>query len=171
MVFVTLTATPIDTARLRLDPLTVDDVDEMLPVYADAAMFEFTGGEPRTLDGLRRRYAALAPGRSPDETESWLNWIVRLRDGSPAIGTVQATVVDATQHASVAWEIGVARQGQGFASEAATAMIEWLTSSGITAIEATINPRHMASQAVARRVGMAPTDRIVDDEQVWTLPS
>ena len=79
-----------------------------------------TGGEPPTLDGLRRRYEALAAGRSPDGTESWLNWIVRTHDGSPAVGVVQATIVDASSHASIAWEIGVPWQGHGFAAEAAT---------------------------------------------------
>ena len=122
----TVIAEPIVTPRLRLHPLTVGDADEMVAVYADARMFEFTGGEPPTLDGLRRRYEVLAVGRSPDGTESWLNWIVRIHDGSLAVGVVQATVDDAARHASIAWEIGVPWQGQGFAAEAASALVEWL---------------------------------------------
>jgi RimJ/RimL family protein N-acetyltransferase len=162
-------AEPIVTARLRLDPLTASDADEMVSVYADARMFEFTGGEQPTLDGLRRRYEALAAGRAPDGTQSWLNWIVRTHDGSPAIGVVQATIDDAGGHASIAWEIGVVWQGQGFAAEATSALVEWLAGKAIGAIEATIHPRHLASQAVARRAGLRPTDRIVDGEEVWSV--
>ena len=163
----TVIAEPIVTSRLRLDPLTVGDADEMVSVYEDVRMFEFTGGEPPTLDGLRRRYEALAAGRSPDGTESWLNWVVRTHDGSPAVGVVQATIDDTARQASIAWEIGVPWQGQGFAAEAATALVEWLEGRGIDAIDATIHPLHASSQAVARRAGLQPTDRTVDDEHVW----
>ncbi len=165
----TLVAEPITTARLHLDPLAVADVDEMMSVYGDVRMFEFTGGEPPTRDGLQRRYEALVAGHSPDGSESWLNWIVRHRDGSPAMGAVQATVDDAARCASIAWEIGVAWQGQGFAAEAASALVEWLSNNSVTAVEATVHPEHAASQAVARRAGLQPTDRVVDGEQVWSL--
>jgi RimJ/RimL family protein N-acetyltransferase len=167
----TVIAEPIVTPRLRLDPLTAGDADEMVSVYADPRMFEFTGGEPPTLDGLRRRYEALAGGRSPDGTESWLNWIVRIHDGSLAVGVVQATVDDAGRHASIAWEIGVPWQGQGLAAEAASALVEWLIGRDIGPIEATIHPRHNASEAVARRAGLQPTDRTVDGERVWAHSS
>lgn len=152
----TLAAETITTARLQLDPLRVDDVDEMMSVYGDGRMFEYTGGERPTRDGLRRRYEALVAGRSPDGSEAWLNWIVRRRDGSPAIGTVQATIDDAARRASIAWELGVPWQGQGFAAEAASALVEWLSNNSVTAIEATVHPEHAASQAVASRAGLQP---------------
>jgi hypothetical protein len=66
----------------------------MVAVLGDPALYEFTGGEPPTLDELRERYERQAVGRSPDRSEEWLNWIVRITDDGHAIGFVQATIRD-----------------------------------------------------------------------------
>jgi len=163
---VRLAADSITTTRLRLDPLTVADAEPMAAVYADPRMFEFTGGEPPTRESLQRRYEVLVAGRSPDGTESWLNWIVRTLDPPQVVGTMQATV-DVSHRAWVAWEIGTAWQGRGFAGEAAPAIVAWLRQRGITSIEANVHPDHAASQAIARRAGLELTDRVDDGEQVW----
>jgi RimJ/RimL family protein N-acetyltransferase len=72
-------------------------------------------------------YARLV-ARSPDPDKVWLNWIVRRRSDAQAMGTVQATLTmrDCESTANVAWVIGVDWQGQGFASEAARALVGWL---------------------------------------------
>ena len=46
-------------------------------------------------------------------------------------------------------------------------MAAWLVGSGVGRIEAHIHPEHQASAAVARHVGLAPTDERVDGETVW----
>jgi hypothetical protein len=63
---------------------------------------------------LREHYTKLAAG-SPEPGEAWLNWIVRRRADSQAVGTVQATVrtCDSRRTALVAWVIGVEWQRQG----------------------------------------------------------
>jgi RimJ/RimL family protein N-acetyltransferase len=162
-----IAAEPIVTARLRLDPITDDDADEMAAVYADPRMYEFTGGEPPTVDALRRRYEALATGRSPDGMESWLNWVVRPIDSGDAVGAVQATVVHRSHEAWIAWEIGVAAQGLGYGGEAATALVHWLSERSIGSIGAYIHPDHLASQGVARRAGLHRTVGMHDGEEIW----
>src|SRR5688572_22558844 len=117
----------------------------MSVIYADDRMYEFTGGEAPTLDALTRRYEALVAGRSPDGTESWLNWVVRLVDAPQAVGTVQATVTVATGSAAIAWEIGIPWQGRGYAGEAAAALVDWLRSQLVTDVEAHVHPDHAAS--------------------------
>ena len=169
-----MVAEPIVTAQLRLDPLTVSDVDDMIAVYADPRMYEFTGGEAPTADGLQRRYESMSIGRSPDGMESWLNWIVRPVGETIAVGALQATVthpVDPTQtrQAFIAWEIGVDWQGRGYAGEAAAAVVAWLAEHSITAIGAHIHPHHAASQAVATRAGLRRTDAMHDGEEVWVV--
>jgi RimJ/RimL family protein N-acetyltransferase len=160
-----LYAEPIDTLRLDLHPLRPADADALFPVLNDERLHGFIGGRPLTLAALRRRYRALASGRSPDGREAWLNWTVRLRaDGSP-IGTLQASV--SGDVAEVAWVVGVAWQGCGYASEAARALVGWLRLKGVIIIRAAIHPEHVASQAVARRAGLAPTAETVDGETVW----
>jgi RimJ/RimL family protein N-acetyltransferase len=160
------------TERLLLHPLHPRDADEMAAVLGDDRLHAFTGGQPLSVDALRHRYRRLALGRSPDGTETWLNWILRLRATNAAVGTVQATVTTAgdSQHALIAWVVGLPWQRQGIASEATLALVEWLDRCGIATISATIHPEHAASQRVASRAGLLPTADTVDGEQVWRRP-
>jgi len=163
-----MTPTPrLRTDRLELDPLAPADAEEMADVLGDPALYAFTGGEPPSLHGLRVRFRSLAVGRSADGAEAWHNWVVRERTGSRAVGTVQATVSTAEPEAEIAWVIGTPWQGNGYASEAARALVSWLESCGITTIEALIRPDHAASEAVARRAGLQPTTEDRDGERVW----
>jgi len=161
----------ITTPRLMLHPLAVTDAAEMVDVLADPVLYEFTGGEPPTLAELERRYTLQVEGSgNPDEI--WCNWIVRRVVDRRAVGFVQATVVAGA--ADLAWLIGVAYQGHNFASEAAQAMSDWLVGHGVdwSRLTAHIHPDHQASQIVAGRIGLRPSEEIDDDgETVWTSVS
>jgi len=95
---------------------------------------------------------------------------VRLRDGREAIGAVQATVTSGNDHviARLAWTIGTQHQGRGYATEAGRAMAAWLRQHGASVLVADIHPEHEASNTVARAVGLAPTDQVLDGEIRWT---
>ena len=161
-------APSIATTRLVLHPLRVEDADEMVKVLGDAALHEFTGGQPSTLDELRDRFAVWTRG-SGSNSELWLNWIVRRCADDAAVGTVQATVVscDDPSSASVAWTIGTPWQRQGYAAEAAAGLVRWLALQGVESIVAHIHPDHVASARVAAGAGLRRTDEIVDGEVVW----
>lgn len=103
-------------------PLSVADADEMAGVLAGDELYAFTGGSPPALDELRARCARQVVGRSPDGSEEWHNWIIR----GQADGYVQATVTDEGRRAEIAWVVGLHRQGQGYASEAARAAADRL---------------------------------------------
>jgi RimJ/RimL family protein N-acetyltransferase len=143
----------------------------MTGVLGDERLHEFIGGEPDTITGLRERYARLVAG-SPDSDVVWLNWVVRRRSDAQPMGTVQATITtrDGKSTASVAWVIGVDWQNQGFASEAARALVGWLRQRGAENVVAHIHPDHQASAAVAMRAGLRPTDEQADGERVWRAP-
>ncbi len=163
--------TPITTERLTLAPLTVLDADEMVGVLNDERLHGFIGGHPLTLVELRDRYRQVVDG--PGEPgRAWRNWIVRSKPDGTALGTVQATISttsDGRATAEIAWVIGVAWQGRGYASEAARAVVEWLRAHGVDDVTAHIHPDHPASAAVARRAGLHPTEAEVDGETVWRL--
>jgi RimJ/RimL family protein N-acetyltransferase len=107
-------------------------------------------------------------GRSPDGLEEWLNWVVRVDD--VAVGFVQATVTGGS-HASIAWVIGLAWQGHGFATFAARAMLAELRRRGVTDVRASIAPGHEPSEHVASGVGLVATDRTDEDgERLWVMP-
>lgn len=161
----------ITTTRLALTPLAEADAAQMAVVLGDERLHEFIGGRPATPAELKASYRRLAAGSGrPDEL--WLNWIVRLVAGpGQAVGTVQATVTadGADLTAAVAWVVGAGWQRNGYAGEAASALVSWLAAWRPVTILACIHREHLASQRVAARAGLAPTDRDADGEQVWEL--
>ena len=166
-----LSPSTIVTSRLILTPLVPDDADVMFEVLDDERMHEFTGGSPLTLDELRSRYQRLAVGHSTDCTELWFNWVVRISGAKQSVGVMQATVVADGSTADVAWEVGVPFQGQGFASEAAAAVVQWLIDTGVAVIRAFVHPDHVASARVAAHAGLQPTLDRVEGEVVWRRPA
>jgi RimJ/RimL family protein N-acetyltransferase len=157
-----LTALPLRSERLDLEPLRVAHAAEMVAVLADPAMYKFTGGEPPSEPDLIARY------QRQSSRPGWLNWVLRLRESGKAIGTVQATQQD-ERTAELAWVLSSHFQGAGYSTEATRAVIGWLTDNGIETLQAHIHPEHAASHAVATRLGFLPTDSLKDGEVRWEL--
>ncbi|WP_225094593.1 GNAT family N-acetyltransferase [Streptomyces sp. CoH27] len=161
---------PIRTGRLELLPLSVGHAEEMAAALSDPDLHTFIGGAPDTAQSLRTRYERLVAG-SPDPAVTWCNWVIRLRDSACLTGTVQATVTVGAhgQVAEIAWVVGTPWQRRGFATEAAGALVTWLTERGVRTVVAHIHPDHQASAAVATAVGLAPTGQWHDGERRWLL--
>jgi enoyl-CoA hydratase/carnithine racemase/L-amino acid N-acyltransferase YncA len=159
----------LESDRLVLEPLRVEHADELAPILDDLSLHEFIGGRPVSAAELRASFVRRVGGRSPDGREGWLNWVVRLRDTGAAVGTAQATVRpgEAGTSADLAWVVATGHQGQGLAKEAAELVARWLREQGIERLGARIHPRHAASMAVARSIGLAPTGTTVDGEIQW----
>jgi RimJ/RimL family protein N-acetyltransferase len=150
---------------VALVPLHSGDARELALLLCDERLHEFTGGAPPTPTELKERFGLWELRCSPDGSERWLNWAVRLRESDVAVGTVQATIRE--DEAVVAWVIGIAWQGRGYAKDAARALVRWLSESECVRVSARINPEHAASAAVARAVGRDRTNEVVDGEAVW----
>lgn len=159
----------VRSARLELEPLRPEHADELAPLLDDVELHTFIGGEPASLDELRARYTRQVVGQSPDGSQRWLNWVVRIQDSGQAAGTTQATVEerDGALTAEVAWVIATPHQGHGYAVESARAMVQWVREQGVDVVVAHVHPEHQASMAVARAIGLAPTDQMVDGEVRW----
>ena len=158
------------TERLILEPLVPELAREMMSVLAAQSLYTFTGGRPPTVQELAARYRGWTRGPSRPG-EAWLNWVVRLAGDEQAIGHLQATVVDGGREADIAWLIGTPWQGQGFASEAAGALVEWLEANGVTTVTAHVHPGHAASARVAANAGLARTTDVENGEIVWRRAS
>lgn len=153
--------------RIGLRPLTVGDAFTMVGVLASPALYTYTGGEPPGLDELLERYSILTRGRSADGTQQWLNLIITTGSAAQPIGFVQATIPRDGGPTQIGWLVGVPWQGQGRATRAVRLLLEELDRRGITEVVAHIHPDHVASQRVARNVGLVPTDDLVDGEVRW----
>ena len=170
---------PLRTARLDLEPVSPAHADEMVGLLADRALYAFYADEASpSLEELRERYARQAAGVSPDGRETWHSWILRERGTARCVGFVQATVRDTDllgrgRSAELAWVVGTAYQGRGFATEAARAVLdhERHGPDAVTAVEAHIAEGNAASETVEAAVGLRATDEHDDDgERLWRLP-
>ena len=162
-------AEPIEADRVTLTPLAVGDADEMAAVLAGHDLYTFTGGTAPSVDELRARYRRQVTGCSPDGTQLWRNWIVRPAGTEQAVGYVQATIAGDGSSADIAWVVGSDWQGRGYATAAAAAMVDWLGRRGVERFNASIHPDNAASNGVARRLGLRPTDEFEDGERRWRL--
>jgi RimJ/RimL family protein N-acetyltransferase len=142
----------------------------MVDVLATPTLHEHTGGGPPDLQTLQERYARQTQGWSPDRSQRWFNWVVRQRESHVAIGFVQASLVVDSGVADVAWVIAANHQHQRYATEAARAMLGWLSSHPeVARITAHIAARNHFSQAVARHLGLVATTTVENAETVWEL--
>jgi RimJ/RimL family protein N-acetyltransferase len=157
-------AAPLRTQRLELEPLRIEHAAELAALLDDPELHGFIGGRPETLPEVTARLRRQVVGASPDGRQGWLNWLLRGPDGA-AVGTVQATVEGPT--AELAWVVATAHQGQGYASEAAIAVRDWLRTQGIEQFTAHIHPDHAASASVARRLGLVAGAARQDGEVRW----
>lgn len=162
-------AAPVQTARLRLEPLSGDHAAEAFPLFDDRRLHVWTGGEPPSPEQLADRFRRQAVGRSPDGSQGWLNWMLRRTADGNLVGIVQATVTrpqDGGLDAELAWVIGVPWQGLGYGYEGAQAMAGWLRNHGVTHLAAHIHPAHDASSRIARALGLTATGTVSDEGEI-----
>ena len=105
----------VETESVVLEPIHVDDAEQVAAALDDPGLHAFIGGQPASADELRSRFEFLLAGQSPDGSQGWLNWVVRDRTSSSVVGTVQATLSRHRQGvvAEVAWTVATPWQGQG----------------------------------------------------------
>jgi RimJ/RimL family protein N-acetyltransferase len=126
--------------ELVLEPLVVAHADAMFAVLREPALYRYLDAPaPPSVDHLRCVYARQQRRRSPDGTQTWLNWVVR-PGGADPIGFVQATITPA-RTAWVGFVFSSAHWGHGYAFAAMQAMLAQLDSAySVTSCFATCDP-------------------------------
>jgi RimJ/RimL family protein N-acetyltransferase len=140
----------IDTPRLFLRPVGLEDFDAYAAFMADAETAMFIGGlQPRSL--AWRSFMTLAGAWCLDRCSMFS---VLERSTGRWVGRVGPWKPDGWPGTEVGWGISREFRGRGYATEAATAAIDWaFTNLGWDDVIHVIDPANVASQAVARRLG------------------
>lgn len=148
-----------------------DDLDAFFDLYSRWEVMRWLGAPPR------RAVASVAEAR--DRLSAWREreaglaapfglWAMVPLHASPdaPVGTTLLLPLydaeGATEEVEVGWHLHPAHQKQGLATEAARAVLDEARAAGLTRVLALTDPDNSASQAVARRLGMADgglTDR------------
>jgi len=138
---------------LVLAPLRAGDAAAMYGVLRDPALYRHLDyPPPPSVEHLQALYERLEQRKSPDGTEDWLNWTVRVGDGA-IVGFVQATV-QPNRAAWIAYVIGTAYQRQGIATRAMHCLLDHLAVEyGAKRFLATTEAGNAASIGVLHRLG------------------
>jgi RimJ/RimL family protein N-acetyltransferase len=116
----------LETVRLRPEPLVPGHAASLFPELCDPELYRFIPRDPPvSLQAITDRYRRLSARRSPDGSEVWLNWAVRLRDRMECVGTLEATIT-ADGTAFVAYIIFARHQRRGYAREGLRRIVEQL---------------------------------------------
>jgi [ribosomal protein S5]-alanine N-acetyltransferase len=154
-IFISRPSLMVDSYRLILEPVTEMHASEMVGILQDESVHEFIPSNPPSLNGLRDQYRKWESRRSPDKSELWLNWVARLKSNQSVCGHFQAGV-NLDQDVTLAWIVGVPFQGQGLATEALMAIMEFLNSRlQPREYKAWIDTRNFPSLALAKKLGMS----------------
>ena len=126
----------------------------MFRVLSDSAIYEFENEPPSSVESLAQRYELLQRRGSPDGTEKWLNWVIRLPGGNLA-GYVQATVLGSGA-SYIAYVLNSRHWRQGIGRSAVEALLEELrTAYGVHTFVAVLKAKNFRSQALLRSMGFA----------------
>jgi [ribosomal protein S5]-alanine N-acetyltransferase len=147
------------TQRLRLVPITLEAIEAVLDgdkPRAEAIIgARFPPAWPNdVLLDVGFPYSREAICAEPD-VRLWGDSLVLLRDEPRVVGSVVFHGRPCDGVAEIGYSIENSSRGNGLASEATRACLEWaLAQSGIDAVHATTFPWHTASLGVIRRLGM-----------------
>lgn len=152
----------IETERLILRPIGMKDLEDVLELHAQPAIIEFLG--------------TLTPELARERLErSERNWeqggydlmAVLERSSGRFLGRAGVHHWPEFNETEAGWAFRREAWGQGYATEAARASIDWaFRTLPVPYVTAMIRPDNGRSQAVARRLGLAP----LRDDFVFGLP-
>ena len=156
----------LETERLVVRDWTLDDADRLLDTYSRPDVVRFLGSAPRLMDSadtarerIDRALTRNGEDRAAGLPTGW--WAVELTETGVVVGTVALVPVDGSRdpaaQVEVAWTLHPDSQGNGYATEAARAVLGRGHAAGLSEILALTDPANLPSQAVCRRLDLALT--------------
>lgn len=145
----------LDSPRLVFRHLEHGDLDELYRLYSDPEIRRYFPDGTRTLDETKEELEWFLNGH-PRHPELGL-WATIRKDTGEFIGRcgLLPWEIDGVLEAEVAYMIAKEHWGQGFGSEAASAIVQYgFEQLGLSRIIALIDPEHEASIRTAERAGL-----------------
>ena len=154
---------PIRTERLTLRLMTSADVDDVFAYQSREDVCQYLLHDPRSRDEVEEWVAKYAAATELAKDDDWIEPAIEL-DGR-VIGHMYLTVHSVENlGAEIGWTLHPDFFGHGYASEAATAILELAFGElGLHRVRAELDPRNDASIALCRRLGMREEAHFVED--------
>lgn len=159
----------LDTERLRLRTLALEDAPFYLQVVNTQGFIEFIGDRGiRSVDAAREAIAG-GPVAMQAALGHSLYLVERKEDGAP-IGMCGLIKRETLPEVDIGYAYLPQFGGQGYATEAAAGALAYAASIGIRRLLAITSPGNAASNAVLRKIGMQFQDLVhLTPEDTGTL--
>ncbi|WP_319499543.1 GNAT family protein [uncultured Draconibacterium sp.] len=141
----------LNTKRLVIRPLTINDKHALLAYRSDAEANKYQGWIPKTIDDVETFFGKLSAGFNVPDT--WFQLAVVDKSNYELIGDIGIHFID-EQQVEIGYTIAKQHQGLGFATEASKAVINYLFGElKKHRITASVDPENIASFAVLEKLG------------------
>ena len=161
---------PIETERLLLRRSRPEDAATISAYRSDPNVNRQQGWDRTDLEGVLADIVEMS-GRSPGEPGGWVQFTVEERGGGRIVGDVGLSVADGEPGViKVGYTIDPAFQGNGYATEAIRALVEYAFETlGAELVRAHASAENAPSIRVAEKVGMRLVERVEHREadEVW----
>lgn len=141
----------LNTKRLVLRPLTINDKHAFLAYRSDAQTNKYQGWIPKTLNDVETFFGKLSAEFNVPNT--WFQLAVVEKNSNELIGDIGIHFID-EQQVELGYTIAKQHQGLGFATEAAIVVIDYLFCElKKHRITASVDLENIASFAVLEKLG------------------
>jgi ribosomal-protein-alanine N-acetyltransferase len=145
---------PIVTERLVLRRYTHDDIADVLGFVSQPSVARVTSERIPANEEGARAYIDLQNSYQPFEQDRVFELAIERKEDGRVIGFVGLIYQD-YQQGEVGWVLGIEHRGQGYATEAATALLDYgFNSLGLHRIHADTSTDNLASCRMMERLGM-----------------
>lgn len=146
-----------------LEPIVPAHADALFEAMQDPRLYAFIPRDPpASKEVLRERFARWAARKSPDGSETWLNYAVRESDSVTYVGTVQATIVPDAE-SQIAYETFPPFWRRGLARTACHGLLLHVFSNWqIDRVRAYCDTRNVASSGLLESLGFCRVDFIAN---------
>jgi RimJ/RimL family protein N-acetyltransferase len=159
--------TSLDTPRLQLRPLSIDDADTLFEWCGDARVMRYyAGGVGWTIAQTRERVAQYV---AHQDAKGFAKWLILDRETGQPVGDSGLMELHApgTGWIDLGYRFKPSHWGRGLATEVARAWIQAAPALGIHELGAFVHVDNHASLNVLRKVGFLETRR----DTVLTVPA
>ena len=162
---------PIQTSRLLLTPLMGAHADAAFGPMQDDAIYEWISmNKPRTVETLRANWTRLESRIWNDGDNAWPVWAIMTRSDGALVGEVDADVDDKLVCTNLGYYLFPDFWGQGYATEAVSAIADHLVHQGIHRLVATVTVGNHASAKVLKKAGFSFTCILSDNDTLRGEP-
>jgi RimJ/RimL family protein N-acetyltransferase len=153
----------LETERLTLHGHRVEDLEEAMTLWGDPRVVQYISGTPA---GREEVWARLLRYIGHWSVAGYGLWLIRERATGRFVG--EAGIADFKRDIAIsfngapeaAWALASWAHGQGYATEAMTAVLAWAEAAAHTRTVCLIDPLNVASRRVAAKIGYREFARV-----------